>query len=509
MQIISDTLCFLCDDPKNIAAVIPGLRIGGGYVGVPFTLRNCIELKRLGYNPPSPIITHKTPGRYSPFKHQLETMQFLTLYKRAYVLDDMGSGKTLASCWASDYLKTVGEVRRVLVIAPLSSLHTVWADTLFFDFPHRTWAVVHGSAKKRKEILKRPYDYYIINHDGVKIVKDILAHRDDIDLIIVDELATYRNAQSGLWKALKAVIGADKWAWGLTGSPTPQSPTDAYGLVKLITPDNFTGSYSRLRDIMMYKAGIYKWLPRPGAEAFAAKLLTPSIIHTLEDCIELPELIVHYRDAALSVQQQRHYDELIKQAVTTIGGESISAVNAAVLISKLIQAGSGCVYGEDGKIVEMDFGPRLEVVKELIYSCNEKVLIAVPFTGALHCVKEKLEKYFTCEIIEGAVSANKRAEIIRRFQREKDPKVLLLNPTTVRHSVNLTAASMTIWYAPIYSNETYLQFNRRMRRPGQEHKMNLVHIQGTPTDKRVYAALRSAGRMQDVVLSLIKGGYGV
>ena len=504
-SIISNHLCFPCGEPGKILSVIPESRVGGGYVGVPFNLKNSILLKNLGYNPPSPIVAHATPGRYPPYKHQLETMEFLTLNKRAYDISGLGTGKTLSACWSSDYLKSVGAVRKVLIISPLSTLHCVWADTLFLDFPHRTWAVLHGDAKKRKKLLDEPYDYYIINHDGIKICEEALKQRPDIDLIIIDEIAVYRNSAPNLWKPLKRIITPDKWVWGLTGSPTPQAPTDAFGIMKLVTPENYNGSFSRLRDQMMYKSGMFKWMPRPGAEEFAARLLSPSIRHTLEDCIDLPETIIQYRDAPLSTQQQKHYDELVKQAVTSVGDTEITAVNAAVLIGKLIQAGCGVIYGADGAIAELDFGPRLGVVEELIDSCKEKVLLAVPFTGALHCVKEKLQKSFTCEIIEGATSASKRGDIIRRFQNETSPRVLLLNPATVSHGVNLTAASMTIWYAPIYRNETYMQFNARMRRPGQTKKMNLVHVQGTPTDKRVYAALQTAGRMQDVVLRLIKG----
>jgi SNF2 family DNA or RNA helicase len=504
MQVISNFLCFKCNEPEKVLSVIPDARAGGGYAGVPFNLKNSIILKNLGYSPPSPIQTYDPSGRYTPRIHQQETMEFFTLNKRAYCLDDLGTGKTLAALWSSDYLKSVGVIRKVLILSPLSTLHAVWADTLFLDFPHRTWAVVHGSAKKRKEILAKQYDYYIINHHGVEIVKEVLKQRNDIDLIIIDEVAVYRNSQTDLWKAIKGVIAPDKWVWGLTGSPTPQAPTDAYGIMKLITPENYNGSFSRLRDQMMYKSGLYKWLPRPGSEEFAAKLLSPSIRHILEECMDMPDTVIQYRDAALSRQQQKHYDELVKQAVTSIGDTQVSAVNAAVLINKLIQAGCGVIYGENGVIAEMDFGPRLEVVTELIDSCKEKVLLAVPFTGALHCVKEKLQKSFTCEIIEGATPAKKRGDIIRRFQNDTDPRVLLLNPATVSHGVNLTAASMTIWYAPIYRNETYMQFNARMRRPGQKNKMNLVHIQGTPTDKRVYAALQTAGRMQQVVLDLIR-----
>lgn len=508
-SIISDHLCFQTGEHQKIKELIPEARIGGGWIGIPFNLRNAHLLKSLGLNPPSPIrYYYKPTGRYTPLVHQWETMEFHTLNKRGYDLSDMGAMKTHAALWAADYLMTIGVVRKVLILCTLSTLYNVWGDALFLDFPHRDYKIIYGNPSKRKDILAANASFYILNHHGVDIVKEYLIPRGDIDLIIIDEAAVYRSSKSPnqkkMWRAAKAVVKPEHWVWGLTGRPTPQGPTDAYGISKLITPENYSGSFSRFKDQTMYKQGMFKWIARPGCEELVKRLLSPSIRHKLEDCVDLPETIVQYREAALSPQQKKHYNELIDTCVTSIDGSQVTAVNAAVLIGKLIQAACGVVYGGEGSVLELDFGPRLEIVKEVIEECNEKVILFVPLTGTLHALFEKLRRDYSCAIIEGATSAGKRGEIFRDFQNTDKYKLLIANPQAMAHGVTLTAASTVLWYCPIYSREYYDQANARVARPGQRNITHVVHISATPTEKKVYAMLREKGRMQDIILRLIE-----
>jgi len=246
--------------------------------------------------------------------------------------------KTISALWASDYLMEQGVIKKVLIVSPLSTLERVWGDEIFKNFPKRKFAVLYGSADKRKALLKSDADFYIVNHHGVEIIKDELKNRPDIGLYILDEGAIYRNSQTKMWKTMKKLITPDLWVWLMTGSPTPNSPTDAYGQMKLIKPENYLGPFTRFKDDVMQQFGMYKWVPRKGWEHTVNRILQPSVRYALEDCVNLPPTIYQDRQAELSPEQRQHFIKLSREAVTEINGSTVSAVNAGVLLSKLVQA---------------------------------------------------------------------------------------------------------------------------------------------------------------------------
>ena len=143
-------------------------------------------------------------------------------------------------------------------------------------------------------------------------------------------------------------------------------------------------------------------------------------------------------------------------------------------------------------MLDFDVSNRLAVVQEIIDECSNKVLIFVPFTHTIKLLSDYLTKHnISCEVINGEVSVNKRADIVKRFQEQPDPKVLIIQPQAASHGLTLTAADTIIWYAPCTSVETYLQANARIDRPGQVNPMTIVHIQGSPVESRLYSMLRS------------------
>ena len=195
-------------EPDRITNVIPTAKQftvkGVPYVAVPHKLTETKVLRNLGYEPPAPIREYYDwPGRYKPFDAQREAAAFLSMYDRAFNLSELGTGKSLASLWAYDYLRSVGHLHKVLVVSPLSTLERTWADEVFQHFPHLEYAVLHGSKDKRIKLLNTDVDVYIINHDGLQIIEPLLADRPDIDLIIIDEIAqAARNAGTDRWKAI-------------------------------------------------------------------------------------------------------------------------------------------------------------------------------------------------------------------------------------------------------------------------------------------------------------------
>jgi SNF2 family DNA or RNA helicase len=507
MRLIKDHI--ILESKTGVEMPIPGLKRtqinDTYYTAVPYNDDSCRILKNLGYQIEEPIRRkYQWSGSVAPYKHQIETAAFFTMNHRAFCLSGMGSGKTLSALWAADWLMSQGLVRRCLILSPLSTLERVWGDEIFRHFYKRSFAVLHGSRDKRLKLLECKKDFYIINHDGIETVHEELKKRDDIDLIIIDEAATYRNHQTKRWGKLKTLLTPAKRVWALTGTPTPNAPTDAYGIAKLVKPENYNGSFTRFKNDTMMQLGQFKWVARNGAEQMVNSVLSPAIRFATRDCIDLPPTIYHERQTELTGQQKHALKQLEREAVTEIGDKTITAVNAAVLISKIVQASCGLVYASDGSVAELDFGPRLDVLKECIEEAQGKVIVFVPFTGMLDALVKKLQTRWTCETIDGGVTANKRNDIFQRFQNSADPHILVANPGTMSHGLNLTVADTIIWYAPIWSGETYPQANARVERPGQTKTTNIVHIFATSTERRVFQALKEKGKLQDAVLELVK-----
>ena len=504
VRILDNLVVF--EAPEQVVSMFPEVRFAPPWAAVPHTLANTLLLRNMGYAVPSPIRTqYDWPIRRgrTPRWYQVDTAEFLTLNKRAFCLNAMRTGKTNSALWAADYLKKQGAVRKTLIVAPLSTLERVWGDNLFIDYPGRKFSVLYGSAGKRRDLLNSDADFYIVNPDGLEILQEQLKAREDIDLMIFDEVAVFRNAQTARWKTAKSIIKPHQWLWGLTGTPTSNAPTDAYGQMKLIRPENYTGHFTRFKQHVMMQIGPFKWVPRAGAEATVKQILQPSIRFAREVNTDMEPNIIE-RAAELSAEQDRHYKKLVKEAVTHVNGTQVTAVNAAVLLSKLVQTACGVVYGANGEIAEMDFGPRLKVLEELIEENDEKVLVFVPFTGVLDALARELRKRWTVEIVDGGVSAGKRNRIFQDFQNTPHPHILVAHPGTMCHGLDLTAASLIIWYAPHVKNEEHEQANARIDGAAQLVKIDIAYISATPVERQIYKTLREKGRMQQIILDLVK-----
>jgi len=431
------------------------------------------------------------PHGFTPFVHQKSTAEFLISNRKAFCFNEQGTGKTASVIWAVDYLMHIGLVRRVLVICPLSIMKSAWQGDLFKFAIHRTVAVAYGNARKRKEIINAGAEFVIINFDGVGIVKDEIIN-GGFDLIVVDEASAYKNAQTSRWKDLRDLTKVIKGLWMLTGTPAAQSPADAFGLAKLVNPKGVPQFFTHFKDMVMTKVSQYRYIPKPNAKLVVHKALQPAIRFEKRQCIDLPPLTFLERDAPLTPQQSGFYKLLKKEMMIEAAGEEISAVNAATQINKLLQISCGSIYTDTGEVVDFDVSNRLNVVQEIVDECSNKVLIFVPFTHSIALLEKHLTKNgVTCEIINGSVSVNKRAEVVKQFQEQPDPKVLIIQPQAASHGLTLTAADTIIWYAPCTSVETYLQANARIDRPGQVNPMTIVHIRGSQVESRLYSMLQN------------------
>jgi len=448
--------------------------------------------------------TWPRPPGFTPFEHQKTTAEFLTTNRKAFCFNEQGTGKTASVIWAVDYLMTIGLVKRVLVICPLSIMKSAWQNDLFKFAIHRTVTVAYGAARKRKEIVQSGAEFVIINFDGVGIVKkEIMA--GGFDLIVVDEASAYKNAQTERWKDLRDLTKVIKGLWMLTGTPAAQSPVDAYGLAKLVNPKGVSPFFGQFRDTVMMKLTMYKWIPKPTAQLIVHKALQPAIRFEKRQCIDLPPVTYVDRDAPMTTQQIGFYKMLKSQMLIEADGEEISAVNAAVKVSKLLQIACGSIYTDTGEVVDFDVSNRMSVVREVVDESSNKVLIFVPFTHTIALLKDYLTKHkVTCEVINGEVSVNKRSDIVQRFQNNPEPKVLIIQPQAASHGLTLTAADTIVWYAPCTSVETYLQANARIDRPGQVNPMTVVHINGSPIETRMYGLLRGNVSNHNQIIDLYR-----
>jgi SNF2 family DNA or RNA helicase len=441
-------------------------------------------------------------GKFKPFVHQKETADFLSRRRKAFCFNEQGTGKTASVIWAADYLMKLGKINRVLVICPLSIMKSAWQQDLFKFAMHRSCSVAYGDSKQRKKIINAGSEFVVINFDGVGVVKDEIIN-GGFDLIVVDEANAYKNPQTNRWKILREVAAKAKGLWMLTGTPAAQSPLDAYGLAKLVNPDNTPKYYGVFRDQVMYKVTQFKWIPKPGSQATVHKVLQPAIRFERSQCLDLPPVTHVEREAPLTPQQDKYYKLLKSKMTMTAGGESVTAVNAATNINKLLQISGGAVYTDEGSILEFDVGNRLNAVLEVIEEASHKVLVFVPFTHTIELLKATLDKHgISNDVINGQVSVNKRSDIVTRFQNNTDPHVLIIQPQAASHGLTLTAANTIIWYAPVTSVETYLQANARINRPGQHNPMTIVHIKGSEIESRLYSMLQSNINNHEKIIDL-------
>lgn len=495
MQIIENkALLFNTTKAAQITSLIPKSKVlPDGNLLVNWDFDEVQLLRNLGIQEvPSPILgRYKWPGVYTPFDHQRTTAEFLTLHPRCFVFNEAGTGKTSAAAWAADYLMTQGKVHRVLIVCPVSIMETAWRSDLFRTVMHRTVAIAQGTKKQRKAVVEGNFEFVIINFDGVKVVSDELA-KGGFDLIIVDEANAVKSVQTDRWKYLASLMKANTRMWLMTGTPASQSPLDAYGLAKLVNPDSVPRFFGSFRDKVMIKLTQYKWVPKVDSKDTVHRVLQPAIRFTKEECLDLPDLLYTTREAPLTAQQSKYYEAIKKQMMTVAAGEEITATNAAAMLNKLLQISQGAAYTDTREVVSFDVSNRLNELVDVIDGTDHKVLVFIPFRHSMEMLQEELLKRgYTVECIHGGVPSHQRGDIIKRFQTEDDPRILLLIPQATAHGITLTRADQVVWWGPVASTEIYLQANSRAHRAGQTNKVTVTHLQGSPVERRMYTMLQN------------------
>ena len=454
---------------------------------------------------PSPMLRDYTwPGIYKPFDHQRDTAAFLSIRQRAFCFNEAGTGKTSAAIWAADYLMNIGVIKKVLVICPLSIMYSAWQRDVLKTAMHRSCAIAYGPQEKRKKIIRNNYDFTVINYDGTHVMLNELIEAD-FDLIIIDEANAYKTVSTRRWKTLAKLMKPHTWLWMMTGTPASQSPVDAFGLAKLVSPHRIPKFMTAWRDKVMYQVTRFKWVPKNSAQADVFFALQPATRVTKAECLDLPEVTYQTREVPLTPQVVTYYKKLVSQLLIQAAGEQITAVNAAASLNKLLQISGGAVYTDTQEVVEFDISPRLNALEEVLDETVNKVVVFVPYTHTIDLVSEHLSKRgYTNEIIQGSVPPAKRADIIQRFQTQEHPRVLVIQPQAASHGITLTAADTVVFWSPVMSVETYLQCIARIDRVGQKNRMTVVHLEGSDVEKKMYKMLQGKVDSHQQLVDLYK-----
>lgn len=540
----TNTLIYETRDYARITSAVPTAKhIYNNHVAVPINLFNLQMMRWLGYPVTPPMTTNyawprsrKLDVRMPVLRAQILTANFLALHPRALTLSDPRTGKTLSLLWAADFLMSQYPpgTFRFMVVAPLSTLQRVWADAIAVHLMNRrSFAILHGSADKRRKLLAEPHDFYIINPDGIGTGARIiqvnkrkaverrgfaadLAERKDIKGTIIDEISAYRNSMTDRHILMRAYLEDHNTVlWGASGTPTPNAPTDAYGIAKLV--NNAQGeTFTHFKQRTMFRLSQFKWVPMRGSAQAAREMLTPAIRFTQTDVGLNLGSDIDVREIELSATQVKHMKELRAQAYTLMeDGTKLAPANEAVLRAKLIQIACGAVYsgnGKDRKSTRLECGPRLQALRDLLLEYGCKVLIFAPLTSVVSMLYSELkEKYKEIAMVTGSTTTKHRGEYFSRFQEEEGFGPLVCDPGTVSHGLDLSASRVTCWFGPTDRTETYQQANERVRGANQKAaSTTIVQFVSTPTEREIFKRIETNQNLQGVMLTLVKeGGYAV
>lgn len=471
----------------------------------------------------SPMIRdYEFSGRYKPYVHQLKICSFLTTNKRALCFADMGTGKSLAVVHCIKYLLSIGEIKRALIIAPLSTLTRTWVDEFFNVDPSITVTKLHGPKAKRVELAANGAQVHVINYEGISVIHNEIK-ANNYDCVVIDEVTSYSNHESKRWKEAYNLLKDTKYVWGLTGTPILRGVIAAYGQAALVVPHNVKfRSFWEFRNSVQRKINDFLWVDRPEAHDIAFSMLRPAISIKKKDCIDLPSMVHVYREVELDKGQKAFYVKLKEESLVKDELMQVTAVNAAVLAGKLIQVATGCIYDDDGRALEFDVSGRINETIDFIQKArNEastadkgKTIVFAPFKHTAALIRKKLseskiivdgkERKIKAEIIDGDVSAKRRDDIFGRFKEDNSLDVIVAIPQTMSHGLTLTNASCIVWFGPCTSAETYAQACNRIDRPGQTESMTIVHLYSTPAEWKLYSNLRENKKSENYLLTFYK-----
>lgn len=480
-------------------------------IALPWTYANAACLALMDLPAVSPIYKEYKwigPEWFKPYQHQIRCADFLALRRRAYCFAGTGSGKTATAIWAAHYLMTLGLVKKVLFISPLSVLTDAWDQGLAcLLFGVEKYTIITGSAEKKAKLVKEDTPFHAINYEGVKNLHRELME-NNYDLVVLDESTKVKNRNTDLWMSCYPLVRKAMYAWQMTGTPTPMGPMDAYGQACMF--DRFgerSVSKTWFENLVTFQSGPFKRIPVKNWQEIVAQYLKPAIRIRTRDCVDLPPLVTVQRHIPLTSVQDAAIKVLRTQEAVNLAGRDVEGSNMAILLNKVVQIACGAVLDGEGTVIEVKPTKRLNEMLEIIHGEEGKTIVFAPFRAAVNMIAKYLRgKGISVGIVHGGVAAAARQKIFNAFQNDdkKVIEVLVAVPSAMAHGVTLTEASHIIWYAPVTSTEVYLQANARMERNGQKRHMTVTELWGDSREKQLYDVIAGRAEGQLTLLDIYK-----
>ena len=434
----------------------------------------------------------------APYAHQKTTTDFIVNTKTCLITSDPGTGKTRAVLDAHAILGG-----KTLVLAPLSILEAAWGEDINKFQPQIKYGVAY--AKNRKQVFEdNENEMVITNFEAVNFLFKNTHYCEQFDTIVIDEFTAFKNREAKRSKNLRKIISHFTNRIAMSGTPNSNTILDVWHPTLLVDDGKRLGTrfYAFRHQVCTPKFNGFanEWIDKPGIEeAVADKVSDISIRFALSDCIDLPDNIVRTVNTKLTPNIQKQYKTLAEESVLYTKSGTVNAVNAAARVKKLLQLVTGAVYDEDG-VVQFVHQERYDIVMTLV---NQRAhsLVAFNWKHERDALVELANKEgITYEVIDGTVKAEKRKDIVARFQAGQI-KVLFCHPQSASHGLTLTRANTVIWCSPTYNAEHYQQFNQRIYRAGQTQKTETILIQARGTwEPEVYKKLNTKlGRMENLL----------
>lgn len=442
--------------------------------------------------------------KYNPHDYQTYTTEYILTHPIAAVLLDMGLGKSVITLTAIfDLTLDSFLVRKVLVIAPLRVARDTWpAEIEKWDhLKGLKYTVAVGSEVQRKTALMKRAQVYIINRENVEWLVSRSGIPFDFDMVVVDELSSFKSHQAKRFKSLIKVRPKVKRFVGLTGTPSSNGLMDLWAEYRLLDMGQRLGRFiGRYREDYFVpdkrnQQVIFSYKPKPGAEEAIYRLISDiTISMKVSDYIKLPELVINEVSVKLSEKEMEALDSMKRDLIATVKGEEITAANAAALSGKLLQMANGAVYDDHGSVIHIH-DRKLDALEDVIEGANGKpVLIAYWFKHDL----VRIQKRFEVEVLSSADS-------IRRWNKG-EISVAVIHPASAGHGLNLQAGGSTlVWFGLTWSLELYQQTNARLWRQGQKDTVVIHHLIAKGTiDERVMKALKDKDSTQAALIDAVK-----
>lgn len=406
------------------------------------------------------------------------TTEFMVRTPRAFVHNDPGTGKTIAAIDA--YAAT--KKGKMLVFAPLSILQPSWGNDIE-KVGGLTYAIAHGTAKKREAAITSNADIIIANHDAVNwIAKDKKRFLKDVTHLCVDEYQAFKNRTTQRGKALQQIANSIENAWLMNGTPGAMGLCDIWFPALLVDRGMRLGtSFWAYRSQVCRpvqngpRAEHIEWVDRPEAILEVAdKLKDITIRFTLDECEDMPENFTTQMLLDMPVWVKHAYDQMLDDARLEINSSKVTAIHAGAKAQKLCQILSGAVYNEFGDAVRVH-DERYALVADLI-EAREQCVVAYNYKHELEGLADIFNRRgISYGVINGDATPAQRSAAIEAFQAGK-LRVTILHPQSGAHGLTLTAGTTTIWTSPPKSADWYLQLNARIHRKGQRRRTETIQI---------------------------------